>query len=265
MFKTVITCAFLLANLHTEPALSQESVSPTVGDLYRAFETVVFGNEFGNKKPRSNVLKWEQPLRVAIRAYDNVITDHGNQIREVAFQQVPVRDAHFDVAKTHLNMLSRLVNIKLEDYKNTGKEPNLVINFVPQIHMSKPVLVNNENVDVRQLAAQNGCYFVLWKNPKTKSIDRAVIVANTDRDEIGVSHCVLEELTQSLGLPNDNNVRWLSIFSNNQKNTALSRGDRIILKTLYDPQIKSGMDKKNVMRKALKIINSLTRQKPENQ
>lgn len=260
--RTTISVIALAVAIYPTP-LSAETVIPTVGDLYRAFETVVFGSEFGNKKPRSKVLKWEQPMRVAIRAYDDVITDHGNAVTEIGLEQIPVRDAHFEIAKKHLETLSRLVNLKMEDYKNSEKEPNLTINFVSKIHMSNPVLVNHENVNVRHLAAQNGCYFVIWKNAQTGAIDRAIIVANIDRDAQGLSHCVLEELTQSLGLPNDNNVNWPSIFSNNQRVTKLSHGDRIILKALYDPQIKSGMDKKKVMRRVLKIINALDRQKPK--
>ncbi|NQV99208.1 MAG: DUF2927 domain-containing protein [Rhodospirillales bacterium] len=242
-------------------AENQSQPVATLGDLYRAFETVVFGNEFGSKKPRAEVLKWEQPIRVAIRAYDDVAIIHDNNITEIAFRQIPVDNFHFEVAKKHLQTLSQLTDLKLEDYAGSGQEPNLTINFVPRIHMTNPVLVYHEDVGARQLAAQNGCFFVIWKNQKTRAIDRAVIVANTDRDEKGISHCVLEELVQTLGLPNDNNVKWLSIFSDHHQITELSPADRIIVKTLYDPEIRSGMGKKEVLRKALGIIKALSKEK----
>jgi len=55
---------------------------------------------------------------------------------------------------------------------------------------------------------------------------------------------VLEELTQILGLPNDNKVAWTSVFSSRHKVTTLSDCDQIILKTLYDPKITSGAGSK---------------------
>lgn len=244
-----VICAGISAKAH-----SQE---PTVGDLYRAFVTVVFGREFADDKSHRHVLKWEKPLRVAIRAYDDVLTDHGNGVTEISFSQIPVKDEYFDLTRRHLATLSTLTNLTLESYQGTDHEPNLTINFVRRVHMTEPELVNNENINTRQLASQNGCYFVIWRDPKTRAIDRVVIVVNIDRDASSLSHCILEELIQSSGLPNDNNVSWPSIFSNNQRLTTLSRSDKILVKTLYDPTITSGMDKKSTMRRALKLISAL--------
>lgn len=233
------------------------SVSPTVGDLYRAFETVVFGSEFGNKKPRNKVLKWDQPLRISVQAYEDGVVDHGHDVKEVVFRKVPLTPFQIKVVENHLSTLIRLTNIETEDYKKFDKEPNLTINYVPRFQMANPVLASIAPKRLRQLASQQGCYFVLWRDPKTSSIERAVIVVNADSNEQQISHCILEEMTQSLGLPNDNNVKWPSIFSNSQKTPHLSRSDEILLQTLYDPKIKSGMLRKDVMRYAQKRIRSL--------
>lgn len=240
----------------------QESASPTVGDLYRAFETVVFGNEFGTKKPRNKVLKWTQPLRVSIQAYGEAFVDHGNQVHEVVFQKISVTDFQAKIVEDHLKTLINITNLKTEDFKTTGELPNVTINFVPKFHMANPLLAPINQQRLKRMAAQQGCYFVLWKEPASLSIKRAVIVVNADNSETQISHCILEELTQSLGLPNDTNVQWPSIFSNTQKTPRLSRSDQILLRTLYDPQIKSGMGKRQVMRRAQKLIRIFNAEMP---
>jgi hypothetical protein len=257
--RVLLVSAGLLLSGFVSAGFADDKVqkSPTPGDLYRAFETVVFGSEFGGRKPRSEVLKWEQPLRVAIRSYDDVAIKHENDLTEIAFAQVPVKEMHFKIAQKHLQTLSGLANLQLEDYRDSGKEPNLTINFVAKIHMANPVLVYNQEVGARRLASQNGCYFVIWKDEQSRAIERAVVVANTDRDAVALSHCVLEEVIQSLGMPNDNNVKWPSIFSDHHQITELSDADRIILKTLYSPEIRSGMSKKDVMRRVSKILKAL--------
>lgn len=254
----VISC-ILTANAG---AASQNSTAPTVGDLYRAFETVVFGSEFGAKKPRNKVLKWDQPLRISVHAYDDGLVDHGHQVKEVVFHKIPLTAFQTAVVEKHLITLKMLTNIKSEHVQETGGKPNLTINFVPRFHLANPILAPINPKRLRQLASQQGCYFVLWRAPKTSSIERAVIVVNADSDERQISHCVLEEMTQSLGLPNDTNVKWPSIFSNNQKTPQLSRSDKILLQTLYDPTIKSGMQRKDVMRRAQKLIRQLDASTP---
>ncbi len=256
-----IGCFLTTPILAASPDNAQPA-TPTVGDLYRAFETVVFGNEFGSKKARKKVLKWDKPLRISIQAFDDREIDHGNGIKEVVFGKIPLTQFQVKVVEKNLSILERLTKIETEDYKKSGKAPNLTINYVPRFHLGNPTLAPIDKRRLRRLASQQGCYFILWEDTEASAIKKAVIVINSDHNERQISHCVLEEMTQTLGLPNDNNVAWPSIFSNTQKSPALSRGDKIILRTLYAPQIKTGMAKKDVMRRALKLIKKFDAELP---
>lgn len=108
---------------------------------------------------------------------------------------------------------------------------------------------------IARLAAPGGCYFVSWQKP-VGTIIGAAIVVNTDRDSARINHCLLEELTQTLGLPNDTDLLRPSIFSDNDYLTELSRPDVILVRTLYDPRLKPGMAKAE----ALKLVPGIVRE-----
>ncbi len=55
--------------------------------------------------------------------------------------------------------------------------------------------------------------------------------------------CVVEELTQILGLPNDSKTIYPTIFSDRNIYKLLTGLDFLLLKLLYLPEVKSGMTK----------------------
>jgi len=51
----------------------------------------------------------------------------------------------------------------------------------------------------------------------------------------------LEELTQVMGLPNDVDAYWPTLFKPLDMSVKWSRWDKLYIKTLYDPRLKAGM------------------------
>lgn len=80
------------------------------------------------------------------------------------------------------------------------------------------------------------------------SIVRAVamIPVDTARASGELVTCVIEELTHAMGLPNDSLKVFPSIFSRKSSQAFLTGLDHLMLRMLYDPRIKSGMDEKAV-------------------
>ena len=109
---------------------------------------------------------------------------------------------------------------------------------------------------VNRLAAPRGCYFLSWKKPPSRII-KSVVVVNKDRDDSGINHCLLEELTQSLGLPNDSDMMRPSLFSDRDRLYELSPTDTILLRTLYDPRMKPGLPRTAALAVARKIMAEL--------
>jgi hypothetical protein len=129
--------------------------------------------------------------------------------------------------------------------------------------MANPALADVGRGLLKRLAAQGGCYFLAWPDAKTgTTIVKATIVVNVERRMARKDHCVLEEMTQSLGLPNDANRRWPSIFSNNGQIRTLSRPDKILIKTLYDSRLRPGMPRAEALAEARKVIGELDRRLP---
>jgi hypothetical protein len=54
--------------------------------------------------------------------------------------------------------------------------------------------------------------------------------------------CVVEELTQVLGLPNDSDKVFPSVFNDHSTDVFLTGLDVLLLRMLYDPRIVHGME-----------------------
>jgi len=259
-----LACAFLAAALsctaadaEAQSTSSPADAAPSIGELIRAFETVVFGTEFqefDNLTGRSRVWKWETPLRVVVRSFRDRFIDTADGGQRSIMEQIPVTDQQVSSVETHLNTLSALTGLPTEDAEAVGDTANFVINFVPRHQMSNPALADLDPKLAARMASQGGCYFASWPNKENGRLYRAVIVVNAELGDNKIGHCLLEEMTQALGLPNDVRVRWPSIFSEGKKVTDLSVYDRLFLRTLYDSRIKAGMSKTEGLRSARRIL-----------
>jgi hypothetical protein len=259
-----LVAALVLLLLPLPLAAQPERIDPppSVDKLVKFFETIVFGSEYAGVAPSRVVRKWTGPLRIAIRAFDETGTEEtGKEVQ--ALTPIRVKKSFLNIIQKHLNSLAAATGIKTEDAKITGEPPNFMINFVPRNYMADPRLVDADPALLRRMAAEGGCYFVIWADDRTGSIQRAVIVVNSERLLTRINHCLLEEMTQSLGLPNDSNDISPSIFHDASVRTELTRTDLIILKALYDPRLLPGMPKAEAMAKAREVIAELNDQLPD--
>ncbi len=205
---------------------------PAVEDIVRLFETVVFGSELDPKLASAAIGKWQSPIRLAIRGKPG--------------------DRHLEFLGVHVATLEKLTGLSIALAK-PGEEANITVVFVPRAQMSKIQIGGVEPNLIERLAAPGGCYFVSWQKPVGTLIGAAIVV-NTDRDMARINHCLLEELTQTLGLPNDTDILRPSIFSDNDYLLELSRPDEIVVRALYDPRLKPGMAKAEALKIAPTII-----------
>ena len=222
------------------PALADAARRPSVEQIAVLFEDVIFGSEIDPQLASTVVAKWQEPIRFAIQGRPD--------------------PRHLDFLRRHAATLSGLIGLSIEPAK-PGETANITIAFVPRAQMSKIQIGGVAQELIQRLAGPGGCYFVSWQKPPGRIIG-AVIVANTDRDIAEINHCLLEELTQSLGLPNDTDVLRPSIFSDRDKLTDLSRSDTIIVRTLYNPRLKAGTLKADALRAIPAIIRELDGKTP---
>ena len=231
---------------------------PSVDELTDQFEDVVFNSEFKSLKALTKITKWKQPLRIEIKSFGETVIKKSDGTEERQLKQVRVKHRHFGLVQQHLNKLVKLTGVATEDIKKTGMPPNFSIFFVPALQMANPYLADDVDRSLlRKLTGEGGCYFLAWSDKKSGAILKARIVVNVERLMKRINHCLLEEIVQSMGLPNDIISRWPSIFSDSDAVTELSRSDTILIRTLYHPKIEAGLPRAVAMTRARAIIAKL--------
>jgi len=109
---------------------------------------------------------------------------------------------------------------------------------------------------MKQAAAAGGCYFLSWKKPESRIV-KAIVVVNVERDPALINSCLLEELAQSLGLPNDSDAMRPSIFSDRDNLSELAPHDAILMRALYDPRMTAGLPRAAALGVARTVISEL--------
>ncbi len=252
--SVVSVCWLLVPSLG---AAERPTPLPDVEALVGLFDTVVFGSEFGGVKASGKVKKWRGPLRIEIKEFGETVTTSPDGRENRRLKQQRVKRLHFEYVQKHLQSLINLTGLQTEDVKVSKKPANFAIYFVPPLQMANPYLANVSRGLMKRMAAQGGCYFLSWANDKSDEIQKATIVVNAARKMPKIDHCILEEMTQSLGMPNDADIEWPSIFSNTERIRALSAADRIIIKTLYDRRLAQGLPRQQALEMARTIITEL--------
>ncbi len=240
-----------------DPDLRTEEERPSVEQLTGLFETVVFGSEFQGINAAGAIRKWQMPLRVIVREYGEIVTRLAGGRVSRRMEAQPVSNNHLKYVQRHLSTLATLTGLKTQDVAKSRWPANFIINFVPPLQMANPDLADVPGGILQRLAAQGGCYFLAWPDKTGNKFQKAVIVVNKTRSAVKTNHCVLEEMTQSLGLPNDANPPWSTIFSNTGSPQRLSWSDRIMIKTLYDPRMTPGLPRAEALKTARKIFREL--------
>ncbi len=220
---------------------AQSAGRPSIDHLVSFFETVVFGAEIDDRMKSLVIARWTGALRIRVKG----------QASPENIQSI----------RRHLAVIKKLTGINIEKVEAPEKPENLTILFLPAMEMSK-VKINGVDPDyIRQIAAPLSCYFLSFKKPPD-TIVRAVIVVNTQRSDEAINHCLLEELVQSMGLPNDTDMLRPSIFSDNDQLFALSRSDKILLRTLYDERMTEGLGLDAALNVAREIITDWDQRLP---
>jgi hypothetical protein len=76
---------------------------------------------------------------------------------------------------------------------------------------------------------------------RSRGFRAAVAIVRAEHPDRMRAACIHEELAQGLGLSNDCDAAWPSIFNDDQEFALLTRRDEKLLGMLYDPRLHSGM------------------------
>ena len=199
-------------------------------DYVRNFETVAFYREFDPDQVQQVLTRWQGPLRVALVG--------------------EVQDRHVSYARQHLADLAALsgLEVTLTPYE----EANVVVILSPAPFeraldsyrdVYRAFFGSDRAMEAitAQMKQEATCYARVVTDESGDVITGAMALIPTDHGRFVVRACIIEELTQAMGLFNDSDDILPSIFNDRSPNMVLSEHDRLLVRILYDDRLRPGM------------------------
>jgi hypothetical protein len=223
-------CLVPLASPGSAPAL------PPVAVLLQQFDDVAFGHEHG---PSRGILqRWDVGPDLVL-------------FREGSFDLV----SQYASIQRHLRALAALTGLHVTA-SNDLEIGTLRLGFLP--HASFEKLSPAAPRAIRDYLTNSACIAMAFSDvDQPGRIARGVVVIGTDISPRTRTHCLLEELVQVLGLPNDACHYRPSLFCESDYVTEMTSADRILVKTLYDERLRPGLARKDALPIARTIMQEL--------
>lgn len=228
-------CLVFAAILAASPAAAQQTENER---LVAYFDYVVFGNEFAGRA-LPTVRKWTEPIRYKFASNNAAITKYR-----------PVVQAHFA-------SLAQFTNLSFQEIGPRDPGENFIIGFAPLaglVAYGRTLAANPAEVAGRQFETAS-CFFLSYI--QDGRLVAARVLAGSDLPDQELVHCLLEELAQSLGLPNDDDRVAPSIFNDSLHLTSLSLIDKVLLRLVYDPRMRPGTPRAQALQLARAILAEL--------
>lgn len=204
--------------------------------ITHSFTEVALGSEFGQSK--QVVRKWVKPIRLFIT------------------HQVGDKALHEKLLDAHIEHLAAITGHDIKRV-SSAKEANIRFFFTRE---SQLLALIRQYSGKQSVAHERGsvCLASIRTN-KADEIESAVIYIPVDRARrhAKLLACIVEELTQTLGLPRDSDSVYPSIFNDKTVSYLLTGLDDILLRMLYDPRMLPGSNRKKIQRIAPHILSDL--------
>lgn len=188
--------------------------------IERALIEVALKNEFNNHQ--SHLKKWQNPIKLHMvyeypeaEQYQHLVNKHLKHLH--AITQHPIYRAR-SLESANLKVILTTEN-KWEQFYLKQFDQNTQRKLLKTVCMGRMKFGKNNTIVGGEVVI-----------PVDRAIRHRKLVT-----------CVVEELTQILGLPNDSELVYPSIFNDHTPNDLLSGLDYLLLKLLYQPALKSNM------------------------
>ena len=149
-----------------------------------------------------------------------------------------VPDDRRERVRSALDSLSGLTAVDFQ----MGADPGMEMHY-PATSTEMDVLIAAlpiASAAIRRRVTSARCFFVLQADQNTGCIFKADVVLPARLDGPSFDHCVAEEFSQAMGLPNDIDAGDASIFSRTGRPGGRTPLDDLFLKVLYDPALAPG-------------------------
>lgn len=251
--KPLIMAAMVLGSVGiVDPAKANDA---SLDNLVKHFESVVFGSEYEGVAAATQIQKWVGPVRIGVNAMTGQVKPKEGGGRELKLERVRPSDEQIALVRKHLTTLVKMTGVENEAAdKKADKPANLIIRFLPRLAMAQPFVAKEIDPKlISKLGRAGVCYFVT-SSIRSGAMFRGLIVVNNELPLDLMDACLLEELTQAFGMPNDSDIVTPSIFNQKGQLRTHTKTDVAMIKTLYDRRIPAGTPRKDAMRLARDIL-----------
>ncbi|GGB98260.1 hypothetical protein GCM10011352_25450 [Marinobacterium zhoushanense] len=179
--------------------------------------------------------KWRQPLRVYIE------------------HRVAERSLHEQLVDAHLTQLAQITGHSIQRVGSRA-DANVELLLLRQQDLLSAWQSRTEG---ERIPEGTLCLAKIWA--RGGEIRRALVAIPVDQaSQHGkLVSCIVEELTQILGLPNDSEKVFPSVFNDRSTDQLLSGLDLVLLKLLYDARLQPGMGPEQVRQIGMRVIREL--------
>lgn len=233
--KQILLALLCLGFSNTVPAISSHWHDSDF--IVQSFSTIALSGPASKKVQR--IKKWEKEINFHF-------------VHKIADQQL-----HEQLTRLHLQHLASITGLDIKQTNNRNKA-NLVILFSQEENLLRDFMSEigaKPTRKIKKLTSESVCLSQIKFNSAGK-INHATVIIPVDRarERAKLLTCIVEELSQVLGLPNDSEKVYPSIFNDKSFNELLTGLDYLMLKMLYDRRVKAGMDRRQVMPVLRKIV-----------
>jgi hypothetical protein len=216
-------------NLYAKP-----TAWPEIEYIIQSFFEVGLGAEHGSS-PNRNLRKWRQPIRLYVE------------------HQIGDKPLHNKLLNAHIKQLKSITKLDIKRVNNKA-DANIFYYFTRQSAL--PALVK-KNLGSTVLEYLHGAICIASvKTNKQNVITSAHIFIPVDQARMHgkLVACIVEELTQALGLIRDSDLVFPSIFNDKTRNALLTGLDEILLRLLSESGVKAGMSEKQLRPILFKLL-----------
>jgi len=240
MFKTLPLVSSLFLLISASYVQSQPNKHwQQSGYIQDSFAQIALQSE--HSKSDGLLHKWQQAI------YYAVIDHTGDQ------------SLHQKMVRQHLKHLSLITEHKIAPARSEHTA-NLTVIFSSELNLDGDLLrrLGISNQQFRQSLNRNSVCLAQLGYDKSANINQAIVIIPVDRARAHgkLMACVVEELSQIMGLPNDSVEVYPSIFNDQSFNDFLTGLDYLLLKLLYHSSLKAGMSSTQVHKELSEIMQT---------
>lgn len=193
--------------------------------IENSFYEIALGSEHG--VAAYEVRKWNKPMRIYVE------------------HQVADRQLHDDLLNAQIEDLRKVTGLSITRVKRK-QDANVRYYFTSQQKLTALVRANSGASSVKTL--HGAVCMATVSSGHNGSIHRGIVYIPVDQARMHAKlvSCIVEELTQVMGLPRDSDLVYPSIFNDKTPNSTLTGLDIALLKILYSPQVKAGMGRRQL-------------------